>query len=54
MGGLWAYVWAESEEQIAERLDAEVLSEPPDWLLNGEQGVASVDIDHPPDWLLRD
>ena len=54
MGGLWAYVWAESEDQIAEKLDAEVVRELPEWLLNHKPGVTSVDIDQPPDWLLSD
>jgi hypothetical protein len=51
MGGLWAYVWAESEEQILSRLDVEVISELPSWLLGHEPGVVTLDIDEPaPEW----
>ena len=54
MGGLWAYVWAESEEQIKDKLDVDVVHKLPDWLSKPDSGVASVDIDQPPDWLLPD
>lgn len=54
MGGLWAYVWAESEGQINDKLDVEVVRELPEWLLDHNPGVESVDIDQPPDWLLSD
>ena len=54
MGGLWAYVWAESEQQISDRLDAEIVHALPDWLPGEKPGVVSVDIDDPPDWLLPD
>jgi hypothetical protein len=51
MGGLWTYVWAESEDQITEKLDAEVVSELPAWLIGHERGIVTLDIDGPlPDW----
>jgi hypothetical protein len=54
MGGLWAYVWAESEEQILSRLDVEVISEVPNWLLGHEPGAVTLDIDQPPPGWARD
>jgi hypothetical protein len=52
MGGLWAYVWAESEDQINGKLDAEVVSELPEWMRGHEPGVVTFDIDEAlPDWL---
>ena len=55
MGGLWAYVWAESEEQIISRLDVEVASEAPEWLVGHEPGVVTLDVDEPPpDWAQKE
>jgi hypothetical protein len=51
MGGLWAYIWAESEDQITSKLDVQVVSELPAWLIGGS-AVETFDIDGPlPDWL---
>lgn len=52
MGGVWAYVWAESEDQIRDKLDVKIVRELPDWIVDDESGVRSVDIDQPPDWML--
>ena len=52
-GGLWAYIWAESEEQITSRLDVEVVPEPPAWLIGQKPGIFTLDIDDPPDWRNR-
>jgi hypothetical protein len=52
MGGLWAYVWAETPEDVEGTFEAEVVYEPPDWLLGHKPGVVTLDIDDPPpDWL---
>ena len=51
-GGLWAYVWAETPEDVEGTFEAEVVYEPPDWLLGHKPGVVTLDIDDPPpDWL---
>jgi hypothetical protein len=50
MGGVWAYVWAESEEEIARKLDVEVVREVPDWLVNDKSGLVTLDLDQPLDW----
>jgi hypothetical protein len=48
-GGVWAYVWAESEEQILSRFDVDVISEVPDWLVPHK--LVTLDIDRPaPEW----
>ena len=52
MGGLWAYIWAESRKAIETKFEAEVVNELPAWLIGEKPGVASVDIDGPlPAWL---
>ena len=55
MGGLWAYIWAESEEDITRKLDVQVKGELPTWLAGHEPGLVTVDIDGGlPDWLTPD
>jgi hypothetical protein len=51
-GGVWAYVWAESAEDIEARFDVAVVEELPTWLVGEERGLVSLDIDSPPPkWL---
>jgi hypothetical protein len=58
-GGLWNYIWAESEEQIKEKLsrlpdgsDVEIVSAPPPWIVGSDKGPSTFDIEELPDWLL--
>jgi hypothetical protein len=53
-GGIWAYVRAESADDIEVAFDAHVVDELPSWL-NGERpGVITIDIDdRPPSALPR-
>ena len=52
MGGLWAYIWAESREAVEAKFEAEVVDELPAWLNGAKPGIVSLDIDEPPaDWL---
>jgi hypothetical protein len=58
-GGLWNYIWVESEDQIRERLsrlpdgsDVEIVSDPPSWIFGTERGPSTFAIDQLPDWLL--
>lgn len=54
-GALWAYVCAESQEQIEKKFrDIEIVSEPPAWLTPQEQEKLSIDdIDSPSGWLAK-
>jgi len=49
-GGAWAYILAESRDQIAERYpQLEIVAEPPDWLTGDEERLLrermTIDID---------
>jgi hypothetical protein len=55
MGGLWAYVWAESEREINQKLEVQIVTDLPDWLVNEGSGIETLDIDGPlPEWTLPD
>lgn len=52
-GGLWAYVCAESPQEIKEKFrDLDIISEPPANLTPQERATLPIyDIDSPDDWL---
>lgn len=56
-GGLWAYVYADSPEEIAAKFrDLEVTAAPPAWLTSEEQVKAKLetyDVDCPDGWLAK-
>ena len=54
-GALWAYVCAESQEQVERKFrDIEIFSEPPEWLTPEEQEKLVIDdIDSPSSWLAK-
>jgi hypothetical protein len=54
-GGLWAYVYADSPEEIAAKFrDLEVIAAPPAWLTSEEQAkLETYDIDCPDGWLAK-
>jgi MFS family permease len=53
-GGGWAYVWADSAQQVESKLDAKVVRELRTWLSGNRQGVVSFDIDEPAPESLSD
>lgn len=58
MGGAWAYVMADSEEQIADRYpELSVVHDPPAWLTEAERDhlgkTLTLDIDEPGSPILR-
>jgi hypothetical protein len=54
-GGLWAYVYADSPEEIAVKFrDLEVIAAPPAWLTSEEQAkLETYDVDCPDGWLAK-
>ena len=58
MGGVWAFVLAESEEDLVDRFpELTVVTEPPDWLTESEAkhlaDTLTVDIDDPQAPILK-
>lgn len=52
MGGIWAYLWAETRERIERELPGlAVVDELPPWLANEHSKMLSLDIDSEGDWL---
>lgn len=53
MGGVWAYLWAESESQIRERYPTlQVVHETPVWLQRADAELTELDVDDDSDeWL---
>jgi hypothetical protein len=53
MGGIWAYIWAESEQQITDQLEVTVVPSPPQWLVGVDERLGeairlpTLDIDQP-------
>ncbi len=46
MGGVWAYLWAESEDEIRRNYPAlQIVNETPDWLKRGDAKVSELDVD---------
>jgi len=53
-GGLWAYVYAASPEEITAKFDLKVITVPPPWLTNEEQAnLETYDVDCPDGWLAK-
>jgi hypothetical protein len=54
-GGLWAYIYAESPEEIQAKFrDLEVIAAPPAWLTSEEQEkLEAYDVDCPDGWLAK-
>jgi hypothetical protein len=54
MGGVWAYLWAESHERIAQEFPSLVIADSlPAWLVQCESRstLPTFDIDEPGEWL---
>lgn len=51
-GGSWAYVNADSPEEITREFDVEVVSSPPPWLsVEAQSRLKTYDVDSPGGWL---
>jgi hypothetical protein len=57
-GGVWAYVWARSTDEIQIRFrDLEVVDEEPEWMVGEEQALIAermtfdIDAIKPSDWI---
>jgi len=53
--GIWAYLWAESDNRIKQEFPGlNVIDELPGWLAKGDSPkLRSIDIDRPDKWLDR-